>query len=210
MDTIYRVPTKILSMQDKLFRQAALEKLSSPEELDQLMQVTTPRGWFALIALIGLVVVAIGFALFSVIPVRAEASYCVLTKDPTTENISAVLYVPYRTNELHIQTGDETHISIAGSNGFVLGKVQSAGDFPVNDADMLAVLGSSSLVNQLLNDNGSLIEVHVDPLPDETAPGNYQWSTGQSAPISMQSKLRCDASITIDQKHPIQLILRGS
>ncbi|MGA7616754.1 MAG: NHLP bacteriocin system secretion protein [Thermoanaerobaculia bacterium] len=36
---------------DKIFRKAALEKLSSPERLDVLMEVTSPAGWLALSAL---------------------------------------------------------------------------------------------------------------------------------------------------------------
>lgn len=43
----------------KLFRKAALEKLSSPERLDVMMQVTSPAGWLALSAL--------GVLLFAVI-----------------------------------------------------------------------------------------------------------------------------------------------
>ncbi len=46
-------------MQKPIFRKAALERLSSPEQLDQLMQVTTPKGWLALIALAGLLVTAV-------------------------------------------------------------------------------------------------------------------------------------------------------
>ena len=38
-----------------MFRQAALEKLSSPERLDSLMQVTTTKGWIALIGLIAVI-----------------------------------------------------------------------------------------------------------------------------------------------------------
>lgn len=41
------------------FRKAALEKLSSPERLDSLMQVTTTKGWIALVAIL----VVIGGAL---------------------------------------------------------------------------------------------------------------------------------------------------
>jgi len=33
-----------------IFRQAALDRLSSPEQLDRLMQVTLPTGWIALVA----------------------------------------------------------------------------------------------------------------------------------------------------------------
>jgi hypothetical protein len=38
-------------MDKPLFRQAALERLSSPEQLDQLVRVTHPLGWLALLAL---------------------------------------------------------------------------------------------------------------------------------------------------------------
>lgn len=47
-------------MANQIFRQSSLDKLSSPEQLDQLMQITTPKGWVALLAtglLIGCVVV---------------------------------------------------------------------------------------------------------------------------------------------------------
>jgi hypothetical protein len=36
-------------MSQRLFRQKALEKLASPEQLDQLMSITTPRRWLMLI-----------------------------------------------------------------------------------------------------------------------------------------------------------------
>lgn len=38
-------------MNDGLFRKVALDRLASPEQLDQLMTVTTPRGWFVLLSM---------------------------------------------------------------------------------------------------------------------------------------------------------------
>ncbi len=194
-------------MQDKLFRQAALEKLSSPEELDQLMQVTTPRGWFALAGLIGLVLVALIVGVVGVIPIQEQAAYCLLTNDTSTNTVSAVLYLPYGKS---VQAGDDVHIALAERSGFLLGSVKSAGDFPVADEDMATMVGNRTLVTQLLNENGSLIQVDVDLIPDESVPGNYQWSSGQSAGISIQTRLRCDGDVTVERVHPIQLILRGS
>lgn len=46
-----------------IFRKAALDRLSSPEQLDRLMQVTDPRGW---IALAGLCVVILSAGVWSV------------------------------------------------------------------------------------------------------------------------------------------------
>jgi HlyD family secretion protein len=45
----------------KIFRKVALERMSSPEQLDQLLRVTTPKSWLALVALIALLSVAIAW-----------------------------------------------------------------------------------------------------------------------------------------------------
>lgn len=47
-----------MSEKNPLFRKAALDKLSSPERLDVLMQVTSPKGWLAL-ATVGAILAAI-------------------------------------------------------------------------------------------------------------------------------------------------------
>jgi HlyD family secretion protein len=38
----------------QIFRKSALERLSTPEQLDRLIEVTTPRGWWSLYAVCGL------------------------------------------------------------------------------------------------------------------------------------------------------------
>lgn len=53
-----------------IFRSVALERLSSPEQLDQLMQVTTPRGWLGLAAMGGLLVTAAVWSVLGNIPER--------------------------------------------------------------------------------------------------------------------------------------------
>jgi HlyD family secretion protein len=49
---------------DRIFRQAALDRLSSPEQLDQLMQVTTPKSWMALVAFGALILTALVWGIF--------------------------------------------------------------------------------------------------------------------------------------------------
>jgi HlyD family secretion protein len=45
--------------EQSVFRKVSLDRLASPEQLDQLMQVTTPKGWVALLALSILLLAAI-------------------------------------------------------------------------------------------------------------------------------------------------------
>jgi HlyD family secretion protein len=46
-------------MQKEIFRKVSLDRLSSPEQLDLLLDVTTPKGWLALVALCSVVAAGI-------------------------------------------------------------------------------------------------------------------------------------------------------
>ena len=60
-------------MQKSLFREEALERIASPDELDRLMPVTSPKGWLALIALLALVMAALLWGVFGRIPIQVNA-----------------------------------------------------------------------------------------------------------------------------------------
>ncbi len=55
-----------------VFRKVSLERLSSPEQLDQMVQVTDPRGWIALAGLGALLLAAIGWGIWGSIPTEAQ------------------------------------------------------------------------------------------------------------------------------------------
>jgi len=50
------------------FRKVALERLSTPEQLDQALQITNPTGWLSMVTLITLVVSGIVWSLIGTIP----------------------------------------------------------------------------------------------------------------------------------------------
>lgn len=57
-------------MSNQIFRKVSLERLSSPEQLDQLMQVTTPRAWTALIGVGLLIACAVLWGVYGSIPTK--------------------------------------------------------------------------------------------------------------------------------------------
>lgn len=63
----------------QIFRKVSLERLSSPEQLDALMRVTSPRGWVALLALCALLVLAVVWGLFGSIPSKVNGP-CILIR----------------------------------------------------------------------------------------------------------------------------------
>mgnify|MGYP001380126384 CR=1 FL=1 len=75
-------------MRHDLFRQQAVDRLTSPDQLDRLMRVTSPKGWVALLALAGIIVAGVVWSIVGTVSttVRAEG---VLLRGTGTYNITA-------------------------------------------------------------------------------------------------------------------------
>jgi HlyD family secretion protein len=72
-----------------IFRKVALERLSSPEQLDQLLQVTNPRGWLALGALGALLLASLTWAVLGSIPTEAGGEGILLRQGGVTSLVAA-------------------------------------------------------------------------------------------------------------------------
>jgi HlyD family secretion protein len=89
--------------QESLFRKAALDRLSSPEELDQLMQVTNPRAWLALMALGLLLFAAVLWSIFGVIPTRISGKGILIRTGGVFDVVSLGVG---RLTEIDVTSGD--------------------------------------------------------------------------------------------------------
>lgn len=72
-----------------IFRKVALERLSSPEQLDQLLQVTDPKGWLALGALGLLLLTSVGWGVLGSIPTEARGEGILLRQGGVSSLVSA-------------------------------------------------------------------------------------------------------------------------
>ncbi len=99
----------------QIFRKAALDKLSSPEQLDQLMSVTSPKGWVALAACCALVVAAGLWSVLGRIPTKVQARGILIKHGgvflATSRGDGNVLEILTRTGELVTNGQTLAHIS---------------------------------------------------------------------------------------------------
>ncbi len=201
-------------MQKPIFRKAALERLSSPEQLDQLMQVTTPKGWLALIALAGLLVMVVVFSFVARIPITV-AGQCILldggANNSSTNSLQAIIYVSSMDGR-DIRPGMDVQILPATVKkeeaGYMLGVVASVDEHLSTAQDMLRTLGSEELVQVLAAGKIMPIAVHAD-LVESGAGGGYKWTLPGSAARygNIQSGTLCSADIVTARKRPIDLVL---
>jgi HlyD family secretion protein len=59
---------------EKIFRHVALERLSSPEQLDRLITLTSPIGWAALLAIAALLAAIVAWGIFGTVATRVQGA----------------------------------------------------------------------------------------------------------------------------------------
>ena len=89
-----------------IFRKVALERLSSPEQLDQLLQVTTPRGWLALGALGALLAAGLVWGLVGSIPTLAAGEGIMLRRGGVMDLVATA---NGQVDDVLIKVGDVIH-----------------------------------------------------------------------------------------------------
>lgn len=71
----------------QIFRQASLERLSNPQQMDNLLVVVSPKAWVALLCLIVLIFLALLWTLFGSIPIKVDGNGIVMNQQGELLNI---------------------------------------------------------------------------------------------------------------------------
>jgi HlyD family secretion protein len=90
-------------MSDHLMRKKAVERLSSPEQLDTAMRVISPAGWIALAACAAIIVAAIIWGFVGLIPEKVDGTG-ILLKGETVRTVQTP--AAGRVLELKVREGD--------------------------------------------------------------------------------------------------------
>lgn len=120
-------------MSKGLFRKVALERLASPEQLDQLVTVTNTRAWLSLLAVVVILVTVVSWGFYGNIPTRTYGQGILLE--------SGGIY-----NLVHCGEGRLTDISV------------KAGDY-VKRGDVLARVEQYPLVEEINDLNTKLAQL---------------------------------------------------
>ena len=70
-----------------LYRKSSLEKLSSPEQLDRMIKISSPMSWLALIAVF--------------LVILATVIWSIVGTLPTTETVSGMIVDPHHVNSVY-------------------------------------------------------------------------------------------------------------
>lgn len=149
-----------MQSQTPLFRQSAVDRLSTPDDLDELMHVASPRYWLVLVALAALLVTALIWSAVTMIPTTVAALGAL---GPARGGLQAVVFVP-ADKAAQVRPGMAATVTIPTTSAVqpltLAGRITAVAEAPADQATLLRALGGSAYVNAL-SAGGELVPVHI-------------------------------------------------
>jgi HlyD family secretion protein len=193
---------------NKIFRQKALEKLQSPDRLDELLTVTAPSAWIVLAVLVTLLTALAGWAIGGSVQLRAEGEG-VLVARPGNGGLEAVLYVSLA-DAPRIRPGMPAFISPLSApqaqHGLLRGTVSGVEGGPSTSAEMLRNGENDALIQTWIA-QGNLVEVRVQLVADPARPGDYAWTLDNRGQVPLRDRTPMVGSVTVSEQRPFTLLL---
>lgn len=189
-----------------LFRQEALEQLSSPEQLDQLIQVVRLKDWIPLTSIGFLVSILLGWSLFGRIPVDVQARGLLL-QSADAQQLMGVSYFPIATGK-QIQPNDAILIVPDTvqfqQDGGIWATVSQVSPAPVTREALLNRINGNQELADLVYQPAS-IEV-VATLQTAATPTGYQWSIASGPEGALSSQTPMTARVILREQSPIAFV----
>ncbi|MCL2820357.1 MAG: hypothetical protein FWD38_05940 [Oscillospiraceae bacterium] len=191
-------------MENSLFRKSALDKISSPEQLNEYMKVAGPGVWAILAGLAVTFAAFIVWGLMGSIPETVDITGTMLSPD---NGVMAVYsYLPIDETK-YLQPGMKVRVSPdyapREQYGYIYGTVKSVGSMPVSVENLRAALGDS--FDMIYLPSGNVIEVVIKL---EVLDGNPRWSTAKGASVEVIIGSTCLVDVITAERKPYELMFR--
>lgn len=186
-----------------LFRKSTLERISSPDKLNEYIKVTNPSLILMLLGVFAILVTGIFWMFVGVIPKTVDISGVVATN--ISGDSGVYCYVPIGTSK-RLAPGMDVQISPEYADkeqyGYIKGKVISVGSKVVTDEYLASnfpepqmVYSAITLSNQ--NSGGNLVEVKLSM---------DKWSSEAGSKLEITDGTLCDISAIVENTKLYELI----
>ncbi len=184
-----------------IFRKEALERFSSPEQLDQLMQIVTLRSWLPMATLGALLGIGFLWSFWGSIPVTTTGRGFLVYRNDHNNELVGVAYFDAR-EVAQIDPGMKVLMIPDVDTGKqisrgIYGRVKSVATPKVRTLE-----GIRKSANP---EAKQMLEVLIELKPDPVSDNNYEWSAYNSN-LSPLAGIPCIARITLAEKAPISFV----
>lgn len=192
-------------MQNSIFRKSSLERISSPEQLNEYVRIVNPGVWAVLLGLFALLIAVAVWAYTGSIPETVQLTGVAFAQEGEEETVYC--FVPMSVSK-KLTKGMKVQVSPdyapREEYGYILGTVESIGERPVTEEEIIQTFGSTGYVHGLIT-QGNMVEVKVALKRTE---GRLKWSTQKGESISVTSGASCELLIVIKERKPYELVFK--
>lgn len=125
------------------------------------------------------------------------------------KQLVAVMYVPVSRGKA-LKPGMEVNIypSVTKKEeyGYMMGRISSVSDYPVNEQDIRDMIGSDKLASQFAA-NTAVLQVNVDLVPSDKTVSGFKWSTSAGPAVKIESGTICSGDVIIGKTRPIEMVI---
>lgn len=123
-----------------------------------------------------------------------------------------VLLYPPTASGYRIEPGMDVHVTPANAkqieSGYLVGRVVSAGRYPVSPTDLATRLQSEELARHF-HSEGPRLQVLVELAADDTSASGAKWSAATGRSVKLYSGLPCQARVIAREYPPANLVFPG-
>lgn len=192
-------------MQNSIFRKSSLERISSPEQLNEYVRIVNPGVWAVLLGLFALLIAVAVWVYTGSIPETVQLTGVAFAQEGEEETVYC--FVPMSVSK-KLTKGMKVQVSPDYASreeyGYILGTVESIGERPVTEEVIIQTFGSTGYVHGLIT-QGNMVEVKVALKRTE---GRLKWSTQKGESISVTSGASCELLIVIKERKPYELVFK--
>ncbi|MEM8931546.1 MAG: hypothetical protein AAGE94_10240 [Acidobacteriota bacterium] len=195
-----------------IFRETAVDRLASPDDLDDLMVVVSARAWLAVCALGLLLAGAFGWAIFGRVEIRVPAHGRLLATagDPSAdeatrenETVRAELFVPVA-HIVEIEPGMDVRMALRGfspnRHGFLLGQVRHIDPRPHSET----ISGTTTTAATDAPARPETAYLRLDVALDDGGDEGYRWTSGSRPLPRLSPPIDVEATIAVRSEQPIR------
>lgn len=193
-------------MKQTIFRKVSVERLSSPENLDQVMRVVPVKNWIALVCLFAVAAAVVAWAFLGELAIQAQGTGMILQAGGSGVSGDVVAMFSAEDGQA-VQAGMEASVVLAvQDNAVVTGHVAAV---LAADGQTVAVGGESIPVSDLLDraaapgDVAALIRLD----DGEAARAQKMLEAVGPEPAGTALGWPCSVEILVERFHPVKLIL---
>ena len=196
-----------------VYRKSAIERLSSPEQLDKALVITSPLSWLGLVGVALIFAAVVFWSIVGSLPtITTTSGVFVDSKRVSSPSIlieseSVVIsYVPLAEGKT-LQVGMEalvTPISIDRQKfGHMEGVVIYIDEYVTTIDSIISTLGEDNMLAEQFLGYGPVVAVACILKEDESSNNGYYWSNGNGRNVQLSEGMILSVDIITDRTAPI-------